>query len=398
VEQTVKANLKEAEMHIFKDLLPICILVLTSLIFGQFITGAESALNGLVIDRFPVEVGNSWDYRRTFYMVIHDTSAGDSLEFVVIDSLHAEFLSVDELDEWKCYRYSSELFEAGNVYSDIVWYAHPDSAFFEIAYTTPTHAGPPWKDTLDFSFRFGGRNFNSLDEFRLHLYQMRLSSFASTSAETTYWKPPKKLLVFPLMVGMEWISMTDPWKEERKVVGEEDLEVPAGHFPTLKMEMRPDMEGFWLYQWVSELGVVKDSACFDTTEATNESGDTVGYVLGYDRYELVRAGQTGAEDESSENVRALALSLSQNHPNPFNPSTVIRFSLAVVRPTHTTLRIYNVLGGEVRTLLDEQRGAGNYQVVWDGKDDRGREVASGIYFYRLKAGKFTEAKRMLFLK
>ncbi|MGB7061404.1 MAG: FlgD immunoglobulin-like domain containing protein [Candidatus Zixiibacteriota bacterium] len=383
-------------MRSLRGLPPIVCLVLGCLALGYFATGAEPANGDLVIDRFPADVGNSWDYRRTFYIVMHDTSAGDSLEFLVIDSLHAEFLSVDVLDGWKCYKYSSRLFEAGNVYSDIVWYAHPDSAFLEVAYTPPTHAGPPWKDSMNFGF--GGRYFTSLEEFRLYLYQMRTSRFADTYAETTYWKPPKKLFVFPLMVGMQWISMTEPWKEEREVMGEEAVEVPAGHFHTLRIEMRPDMESFWLYQWLSELGVIKDSAYFDTTEATNEFGDTVGYVLGYDKYELVRAGQTGVEDESSENVRPLAFSLSQNHSNPFNPSTVIPFSLSVVRPTYTTLRIYNILGEEVRTLLDEQRGAGNYQVVWDGKDDRGKEVASGIYLYRLSVGEFTGCKKMLLMK
>jgi len=94
--------------------------------------------------------------------------------------------------------------------------------------------------------------------------------------------------------------------------------------------------------------------------------------------------------------------LSQNYPNPFNPTTTIKYSLSSVgdgaETLPTTLRIYNVLGEVVRTLVDEPRSPGIYYQVWDGKDDQGKEVASGIYFYRLKAGKFSETKKMVLLK
>ena len=94
--------------------------------------------------------------------------------------------------------------------------------------------------------------------------------------------------------------------------------------------------------------------------------------------------------------------LNQNYPNPFNPTTTIKYSLSSVgdgaETLPTTLRIYNVLGEVVRTLVDEPRSPGIYYQVWDGKDDQGKEVASGIYFYRLKAGKFSETKKMVLLK
>ncbi len=97
-----------------------------------------------------------------------------------------------------------------------------------------------------------------------------------------------------------------------------------------------------------------------------------------------------------------AFELSQNYPNPFNPTTTIKYSLSSVGDGSenfpTTLKIYNVLGEAVRTLVDEPRSPGIYYEVWDGKDDQGKEVASGIYFYRLKAGKFSETKKMVLLK
>jgi hypothetical protein len=117
-----------------------------------------------------------------------------------------------------------------------------------------------------------------------------------------------------------------------------------------------------------------------------------------------------------------AFELEQNYPNPFNPSTTIHFTVrrpssAVRSPIHTTqdnaadgsqftihspvrttLKIYNILGETVKTLVDEFKSEGSYTVVWDGKDEKGSEVSSGIYFYRLKVGDYSEAKKMILLR
>ena len=97
--------------------------------------------------------------------------------------------------------------------------------------------------------------------------------------------------------------------------------------------------------------------------------------------------------------------LRQNYPNPFNNSTTIRYSVPDAGPAHailrlfgTTLEIYNILGQRVTTIVDEPKQPGNYLVIWDGKNDRGKEVVSGIYLYRLKVGEFIETKKMLLLK
>jgi hypothetical protein len=99
--------------------------------------------------------------------------------------------------------------------------------------------------------------------------------------------------------------------------------------------------------------------------------------------------------------------LFQNFPNPFNPATTIQFSVGGKQnPIHTTLQVYNLLGQKVRTLVDAPKNSGIHRVIWDGKDDSGNEVASGIYFYRIEvedpasggAGDFTEAKKLVLLK
>jgi hypothetical protein len=91
--------------------------------------------------------------------------------------------------------------------------------------------------------------------------------------------------------------------------------------------------------------------------------------------------------------------LFQNYPNPFNSTTDIRYQIADGRsPSHTTLKIYNLLGQEVRTLVDKQKAAGDYTDTWDGRDASGQAVASGVYFFSLTVGDFTSARRMLLLK
>jgi len=89
-------------------------------------------------------------------------------------------------------------------------------------------------------------------------------------------------------------------------------------------------------------------------------------------------------------------SVSQNYPNPFNPQTEIKFSLP--QNSKVKLEIFNVLRQKVKTLIDQDMPAGNHIVVWDGKNDCGEEVASGIYFYWIKAGSFTKSAKMSLLK
>ena len=94
--------------------------------------------------------------------------------------------------------------------------------------------------------------------------------------------------------------------------------------------------------------------------------------------------------------------LSQNYPNPFNPETQIAFSLPDAR--FVKLVIYNILGQEIKTLINDYRDAGSYQVKWDGTNNSGARVASGIYIYRIRAednGKnvsFEKVKKMVLLR
>jgi len=119
---------------------------------------------------------------------------------------------------------------------------------------------------------------------------------------------------------------------------------------------------------------------------TGEDFFTIKYVQGF----------TGVEDETGDRERPSEFVLSQNYPNPFNPSTKIGFTLA--KSGFVTLQVYDVLGREVRTLVSEELSSGYKSVIWDGRNDEGDEVASGVYFCQLKVGDFSQPKKMLLLK
>jgi hypothetical protein len=88
--------------------------------------------------------------------------------------------------------------------------------------------------------------------------------------------------------------------------------------------------------------------------------------------------------------------LAQNYPNPFNPGTMLAFDVPV--DGHVNLSVFNVLGQRVRTLTDRDYVAGRYELEWNGRDDNGKLVASGVYFYRLTAGESVLTKKMMLLK
>jgi hypothetical protein len=103
---------------------------------------------------------------------------------------------------------------------------------------------------------------------------------------------------------------------------------------------------------------------------------------------------TGVEEHSPGVVERFEL--HQNHPNPFNPSTTISYSLA--KPELVTLTIYSITGQKVRTLADDVKGAGTHSVLWDGFNEDGKLMSSGVYFYVLKSASMVETKKMLLIR
>lgn len=114
-------------------------------------------------------------------------------------------------------------------------------------------------------------------------------------------------------------------------------------------------------------------------------------------YVFVATGRYVSPEERDEVTSVpLRTTLAANTPNPFNPSTTIKFSLA--EPGDVSLRVYDVRGQLVRTLLAEHRASGEHALSWDGRNDQNREVASGVYYYKLLARGFEDTRKMLLMK
>ncbi len=175
----------------------------------------------------------------------------------------------------------------------------------------------------------------------------------------------------------------------------ENLAVKIKH-PTFWLSVEP-LSGFVLPGSSSDIIVT-----FDATEL--DEGEYAGYldITSNDPDEgsiavectLTVSRQTDIEDLSS--VVPEKFELEQNYPNPFNPSTRISFALPV--QLDVRLIIYDLLGRQVRGLLAQELPAGYHAISWDGTDDRGRAVSSGIYFYSLEAGDFKQNRKMIMLK
>jgi len=114
--------------------------------------------------------------------------------------------------------------------------------------------------------------------------------------------------------------------------------------------------------------------------------------------EILEFFQNNMEDPTGIDPVAFVNNLEGNYPNPFNPTTTIKYSIA--SPGRVSLKIYNAAGQLVRTLVDEERSpsAEGFAVRWDGTDNRGQGVSSGVYFYKLAATGFTQTKKMVLLK
>lgn len=146
------------------------------------------------------------------------------------------------------------------------------------------------------------------------------------------------------------------------------------------------------FEELASSGVVRDGLSFSFTDTGWEAGATYWYrvdvCVGAERRELFRTGSVATP--------ALPFALYQNAPNPFNPSTTIRFY--VPDPRAVTLDVYDASGRLVRRLTEGNREKGVHSVLWDGRDAVGRDAGSGMYFARLKAGKEIKSRKMTLLR
>ncbi|MBK7227292.1 MAG: T9SS type A sorting domain-containing protein [Ignavibacteriales bacterium] len=117
-----------------------------------------------------------------------------------------------------------------------------------------------------------------------------------------------------------------------------------------------------------------------------------GYLIAYDPTEITDV------EEPNEFVTEINFQLYQNYPNPFNPSTRIQY--AISSRQFVQLKVYDILGDEITTLVNEEKPAGRYEVEFNANGHSGniRNLASGIYFFQLKTGEFTNTKKMILIR
>jgi hypothetical protein len=141
---------------------------------------------------------------------------------------------------------------------------------------------------------------------------------------------------------------------------------------------------------------------FTRVDAVSPTGSSFSYTdkvaPGSYRYQIGVVDRDGEYMSAIQtvSVKAFGASLAQNEPNPFNPETTIRFTMPA--SGNVTINIYDAAGRLVRSLVDGVKDAGSHNVTWNGVDNHGSPVSSGVYFYRLTAGKFSETKKMTLLK
>ncbi|MEJ2634031.1 MAG: FlgD immunoglobulin-like domain containing protein [Calditrichia bacterium] len=131
---------------------------------------------------------------------------------------------------------------------------------------------------------------------------------------------------------------------------------------------------------------------------SNINRDNSFWATTFDQYEFVNLkleNTTSVEDNGRGSV-ITEFALGANYPNPFNPVTRIQYSIP--GSGHVRLGIFNSLGQKVRTLVSREMPAGKYEIEWDGKDDHGKSLPSGIYFYRLQTGAHSQTNKMLLLR
>jgi len=128
---------------------------------------------------------------------------------------------------------------------------------------------------------------------------------------------------------------------------------------------------------------------------TSNSGSAVSSGWYIDDIEIKGAFPVKVHDPIQDNP-VVSFQLGQNYPNPFNPETTISYQLP--KSAHVVLTIYNLLGQEITKLVDDNQTVGVHTAQWDGKDNHGNPVSSGVYLYRIKTGLFVQTRKMIMLE
>jgi len=323
-------------------------------------------------------------------------------------------------DEYGYYAYSSD---------DNLWQQSPEYDWIEIdgiGTEIPRHGSSNRTETqpLPFTFKYYGNNFS----------QVRISTDgwialgSGTQIAPTNYPLPKNDDINN-MVGAFWDDLfSNEPQEAGKLLYYSDVNnhrfiiewSEVGHFddytnketfeiilldPAYYPTQTGDGEIICQYKIVSEpgsstIGIENNTEDVGFFYVYNEQYDvTASELVGNFAIKFTTNGPTivSVEEEiNSEHILPDEYALEQNYPNPFNPETRIRY--AIPEQGHVSLMIYRINGQLVRTLQDADQSPGRYERIWDGNNEFGNKVSSGVYFYRLQSNSFTQVRKMILLK
>lgn len=158
----------------------------------------------------------------------------------------------------------------------------------------------------------------------------------------------------------------------------------------VEWDFENDSVGTWLGN-----GQLEGSLRFDSFQLKYVAGSKIkAGVINVAQIQVAKGTVTAVEPPTAS--VPFAFDLQQNYPNPFNPTTAISFQLSA--NSFVTLKVFDLLGREIATLVDGEQAAGRYTIRWEGKNDRGESVSSGIYLYQLRSGTNVSTRKMVFLK
>jgi hypothetical protein len=186
-----------------------------------------------------------------------------------------------------------------------------------------------------------------------------------------------------IFIKTENITVTDPFPDAPSNFGEFTIDDGSGGYRVddLSSGFRGNLDSLFklndVYDYIQGMGYYS----FGNYKLIPRDSNDVGMILAI---------------EEIDRPVPVTFSLSQNYPNPFNPTTDIEYTIA--KSGNFNVVVYNILGQKIRTLANEYHTVGSYRVRWDGLDDFGNNVGSGIYFYSLRGAEFKITKKMILLK
>ncbi len=198
-------------------------------------------------------------------------------------------------------------------------------------------------------------------------------------------------------VPVELSSFTGSWKG-KNVLLQWTTATESNNFGFKIWRNSPDGVGWQNVGFVKGHGTTSESKVYQFTDELKAVKKNPGQTLSYRLEQIDNDGTSelsGVIQVAFQNLLE-SFSLGQNYPNPFNPVTTIQYDLPVA--SFVKLEIFNIRGELIRSLVNSERPAGEYRVLWDGKNDDGVRVSSGLYFYKIETNSFTKTRKMIFTR